>query len=219
MKLAIMQPYFFPYIGYFQLMNTVDEFVIYDKIKFTKKGWINRNKILINNQGEYITLPLRKGSDFSPVNERYLADTWPQDRKKMLNKINEAYRKSPFFNEVYPLLEECLNYPDDNLFNVLFHSLDQVKNYLKITTPFIISSTIPFDEELKAEKMVIQICKERKTNIYINPIGGLDLYDPCNFKDENIDLFFLKTDEIVYKQFDEFVPSLSIIDVMMFNSC
>ncbi len=219
MKLAIMQPYFFPYIGYFQLMNSVDEFVIYNNIKFTKKGWINRNKILVNGQSEYITLPLKKGSDFLPVDQRYLADTWPTDKRKLFNRINESYRKSPYFEIVYPLIESCLNFPDDNLFNLIYHSLVTIKNYLNINSHFVTSSSIPFNNNLKAEKLVIQICKSRKTDVYINPIGGVELYDKTNFKKEGIDLFFLKSNEFIYKQYDNsFVPWLSIIDVMMFNS-
>lgn len=219
MKLAIMQPYFFPYIGYFQLMNAVDEFVVYNDIKFTKKGWINRNKILVNNDGQYITLPLKKGSDFLPIDQRFLADNWSVEKRKLLNRINESYRKSPYFNEVYSLIENCLNFSDDNLFNFIYHSLTRIKNYLKINTPFVISSTIPLDGGLKAEKLVIQICKSRNTDIYINPIGGVELYDKYNFKKEGIDLFFLRSKQFTYQQYDnQFVPWLSIIDVMMFNS-
>jgi hypothetical protein len=96
-KIAIMQPYFFPYIGYFQLINAVEEFVIYDNIEFTKKGWINRNRILVNGADSYISLPLKKDSDFLHVKDRFLADTWDQDRKKMLNRITESYRKAPFY--------------------------------------------------------------------------------------------------------------------------
>lgn len=219
MKLAIMQPYFFPYIGYFQLMNAVDEFVIYNNIKFTKKGWINRNRILVNNQSQYITLPLRKGSDFLPIDQRFLAETWSVERRKLLNRVNESYRKSPYFNEIYSLVESCLNFSDDNLFNFIYHSLLTIKNYLNIKTRFIISSTIPRDNGLKAEKLVIQICKARNTDTYINPIGGIELYNELNFKKEGIDLFFLKSKELSYPQYDnEFVSWLSIIDVMMFNS-
>ena len=85
MKLAIMQPYIFPYIGYFQLINAVDKFVIYDNIQFTKKGWINRNMILVNGKDEYITLPLKKDSDFLNVDERVLSDTFKQEKKKIIN--------------------------------------------------------------------------------------------------------------------------------------
>ena len=103
-----MQPYFFPYIGYFQLMNAVDEFVVYDNIEFTKKGWINRNRILVNGKDFYITLPIKHDSDYLYIIDRLLADTWPIERKKMLNRIIESYRKAPNFNVVFSVIEKVL---------------------------------------------------------------------------------------------------------------
>ncbi|MDO9185604.1 MAG: WbqC family protein [Bacteroidia bacterium] len=219
MKLAIMQPYLFPYIGYFQLMNAVDEFVIYDNIEFTKKGWINRNRILVNGKDAFITLPLKKDSDYLDVKERYLAEIWPTERKKMLNRIIESYRKSPYFNTVYPKFENCFLFEEMNLFKFIFNSINVIKEYLGISTSLIISSTIPIDHQLKAENKVVVICKTRNADSYINPIGGTELYNKDDFKKEGINLFFLKTSDIKYNQFNnDFVPFLSIIDVMMFNS-
>jgi hypothetical protein len=108
MKIGIMQPYFFPYIGYFQLINYVDEFVIYDNIKYTKKGWINRNRILVNGKDVYISLPLKKDKDSLNVDERFLSDIWIMERKKMLNRIKESYKKAPNFHQVFPIIEECV---------------------------------------------------------------------------------------------------------------
>lgn len=219
MKLAIMQPYFFPYIGYFQLMNAVDEFIIYDNIKFTKKGWINRNRILVNEKDLYITIPLKKDSDYLNINERYLADSWFLERKNMMNKINGSYKKSPNFNVVYPIIEKCILFEGKNLFKFVFNSLTRIKEYLEIPVSLIVSSTIPIDHTLKAEKKVISICKARKTSMYINPVGGIELYNKNTFKKEGIELRFLKTNEVIYNQFNnDFVPFLSILDVMMFNS-
>lgn len=219
MKLAVMQPYLFPYIGYFQLMNAVDEFVIYDNIEFTKKGWINRNRILVNGKDEYLTIPLKKDSDYLDVKDRYLAEIWQIERKKMLNRIMESYRKSLHFNNVYPIVEKCLLFEETNLFEFVLNSINIIKEYLGICTPLIISSTISINHQLKSEKKVIEICKTRKADIYINPIGGTELYNINDFKKEGIDMYFLKSDEIRYKQFNnDFVPFLSIIDVMMFNS-
>ena len=93
MRIAIMQPYLFPYIGYFQLMNAVDEFVIYDNIEFTKKGWINRNRILVNGRDSFITVPLKKDSDYLDVRDRYLADSWPSERVTILYRIKQSYRR------------------------------------------------------------------------------------------------------------------------------
>lgn len=219
MKLAIMQPYFFPYIAYFQLINAVDEFVIYDNIEFSKKGWINRNRILVNGKDSYITLPLKKDSDYLDVRDRYLAEIWSFEKNKMLNRIIESYRKSPNFDFVYPIIENCIMFEEYNLFKFVLNSLNLIREYLEIRTSFLIASTISIDHELKAEEKVIEICKARKANMYLNPIGGIQLYRKDDFKDEGIDLHFLKTNDIRYKQFNnDFVPSLSIIDVMMFNS-
>lgn len=219
MKVAIMQPYFFPYIGYFQMMNAVDEFVVYDNIEFTKKGWINRNRILVNNSDAYITLTVKKDSDYLNIVERSLADTWPDERKKMLNRISESYRKAPYFKDVFPLMESCILYNETNLFKFILNSLKLTKDYLDIKTKLIISSSINIDHSLKSEKKVIAICNALKCDNYINPIGGLELYDKSEFKSKGIELQFIKAQNVNYKQFNnEFIPWLSIIDVMMFNS-
>lgn len=219
MKLAIMQPYFFPYIGYFQLINAVDEFVIYDNIEFTKKGWINRNRILVNHKDDYISLPIKKGSDFLHVNQRFLADIWEIERKKMLNRISESYRKAPYFKDIYIVLEECIMYEDRNIFKFILHSVKTIMQFLNIDTKLVISSSISIDHQLRSDEKVMAICKERGADIYINPIGGLELYDKANFKKNNLKLQFQKSNNISYNQFDnDFIPWLSIIDVMMFNS-
>jgi hypothetical protein len=219
MTLAIMQPYFFPYIGYFQLINAVDEFIIYDEIEFTKKGWINRNRILVNGKDEYITLPIKKASDFLSVNDRYLADTWEIDQIKILNKIKESYRKTNNFKEVFPLIENCIRLNNKSLFEFILNTIKTINKYLEIKTPIIKVSELSINKSLKAENKVIEICKIRKADKYINPIGGIHLYNKTHFFANNIELQFLKSDEIKYSQFQNiFVPCLSIIDVMMFNS-
>ena len=219
MTLAIMQPYLFPYIGYFQLMNAVDEFVVYDNIQYTKKGWINRNRILVNGKDAYITFPLKKDSDYLDIKDRYLADDWVLERKKILNRISESYRKAASFEFVYPVIEKIILFEETNLFKFILNSLTVLKEYLSIKTLFPISSEIPINHELKAEKKVIAICKAKNADVYINPIGGMDMYSKDEFKKEGIDLRFLKATDVTYKQFNnDFVPFLSIIDVMMFNT-
>jgi hypothetical protein len=218
MKVAIMQPYFLPYIGYFQLMNAVDEFIVYDNIKFTKKGWINRNRILVNGKDSFITLPLKRDSDFLDVKDRRLADSWEEDRKKLINRITGSYGKAPGFNEVFEMLEQCILFNSNNLFEFILNSLESVKFYLDIKTPLIPSSAIAIDHDLKAQDKVIEICKTRKATGYLNPIGGLELYSREEFKKEGIDLGFVKSRDIIYNQFgNKFIPWLSIVDVMMFN--
>lgn len=219
MKLAIMQPYFFPYIGYFQLINAADKFVVYDNIQFTKKGWINRNRILVNGAAEYISLPLSKGSDYLNIDQRKLAGTFKTERIKLLRRINESYRKAPQFDTIYPLIESVINAEEENLFGFIYQSLQAVCQFLDIKTEFIISSTLPIDHQLRSQDKVIAICDALGANQYINTIGGKELYSKEIFQQYNIELNFIQSGTVEYPQFtNEFVPWLSIIDVMMFNS-
>jgi len=219
MTVAVMQPYFLPYVGYFQLIQAVDTFVVYDNIQYTKKGWINRNRILVGGKDEYLTLPLKKTSDFLHVNQRELADSWSDEKIKMLRKIKEVYRNSPQFNVVFPLIESILNFDKKNLFDFIYNSIISVSVFLNIKTNFVISSTVKIDHEFKGEEKVIALCKKLNAKNYINPIGGVELYNTLNFLNEGIKLQFIRTDNITYKQQNNiFVPSLSIIDVLMYNS-
>ena len=218
MKVAIMQPYIFPYIGYFQLINAVDEFIVYDNIQFTKKGWINRNRILVNGSDSIFTLPLKKSSTFITIKDKFLADTWEYDRNKLLNRIHESYHKAPNFKETFEIVEKCLWFDDRNLFNFTLHSIETLMHSLEIDTKVRVSSTIFIDNQLKGEEKVIAICKECFADVYINPTGGISLYDKERFNANNIDLKFQKSNIIIYPQFDnEFVTWLSILDVLMFN--
>lgn len=214
-----MQPYFLPYIGYFQLIAAVDTFVVYDNIQFSKKGWFHRNRMLQNGKDEYFSLPLKKDSDFLDVRDRTLSDTWPAEREKLLRKIKENYRKAPFFSETYPWLEEIFQYEDRSLFGFLFHSLQSACARLEISTPLVISSELPIDHALKSQDKVLALVKAAGGNTYLNPIGGWDLYDPESFTQEGVTLEFHKAKPFSYPQGKgEFIPWLSILDVLMFNS-
>jgi hypothetical protein len=218
MKIAIMQPYFMPYIGYFQLINAVDVFVLYDNIEYTKKGWINRNRILVNGNADYISLPIKKDSDYLNVNNRFLSETWSKDKIKLLNKIKESYRKAPFYDSIIPLIEESLNYSNQNLFYFLKNSIHSICNFLDISTLIVESSSLEYDNNLRSQDKVLTICNSINATTYINPEGGHALYSKNAFSENNIDLFFLKTKDFNYLQYrNEFVPFLSIIDVLMFN--
>lgn len=215
-----MQPYFFPYIGYWQLMSVVDEFVVYDNIQYTKKGWINRNRYLRNGKAETFSLPLKKDSSLLNVNERYLSDTFDQEARKLLRQIEGAYKKAPKFQEGYELFEHCLSYQDKNLFNFIYHSIEQIKDYLGIKTKIIISSQVDCDHSLQAQDRVKSICKARDVARYINPIGGLALYSKDDFLKSGFELLFHQSKLINYPQGGtEFEPWLSILDVIMFNDC
>ena len=218
-NIAIMQPYFMPYIGYFQLIKSVDEFIIYDNIQYTKKGWINRNRILVNGKDQIITLPIKKDSDYLNVAERELSESWGKDKNKMINIIKSSYSKSPYFKESSELIFECLNNSEKNLFKFIYDSIIMINEYLGIKTSIIISSSIDANHTLKSQDKVLSLCKAQNADVYINSIGGVELYDKTIFKENGIDLKFIKSNPIQYKQFNnEFMTWLSIIDVLMFNS-
>lgn len=219
MKVAIMQPYFFPYIGYWQLINAVDTFVIYDNIQFSKKGWFHRNNILMNCKKTMFTIPLKKDTDYLDVIDRYLSDDSEKHINKIVAQIKNNYRKTPYYNDIFPLIETVFLYQEKNLFSYIFHSIKIICDYLDIDTNIVKSSTIDIDHNLRSQNKVIAINKSLHSTTYINPIGGTELYNKESFKKENIELQFLESEVPMYKQFnDEFLPYLSIIDVMMFNS-
>jgi len=212
-----MQPYFFPYIGYYQLIDAVDRFIVYDEIKYTKKGWINRNRILLNGRDALFSLPLKHASDALDICDRELAADF--DPVDLLNKISGAYRRAPYFVEAFPLVEEVVRWRDPNLFRFLHHSIIATCRHLGIATRITVSSEIPVDPSLNRQDRVLAICGAVGASEYINPIGGVELYSKDEFRRRGIALEFLRSMPLEYPQFGGvFVPSLSIIDALMFNS-
>lgn len=219
MTLAIMQPYFFPYIGYWQLINAVDTFIIYDNIQFSKKGWFHRNNILLNGKKTLFSIPLKKDSDSLDVVDRFISDGADKEISKIIRQIEIGYKKAPYFKDVFPLIKEIFQNDEKNLFKYIYNSVIKICNCLEIDTKITLSSTIDIDHSLKSQDKVIALNKALHTTKYINPIGGRELYDFDEFKKENIELQFLESEVPEYRQFgDGFIPYLSILDVMMFNS-
>jgi hypothetical protein len=217
MRLAIMQPYFFPYIGYFQLIAAVDRFVLYDNVKYTKKGWINRNRYLLEGRDVVFSVPLKSDSDFREVRERQVAEDF--DRRGLLERIRQAYRKAPCFEPAFAVLEKAVSNPERNLFGFVRQSLADVCAYLGVATPIVPSSEIPIDHSLRGEQKVVAICRQAGASVYVNAIGGRELYRAAAFSAHGIELRFLKSRAIEYPQLGAaFVPWLSILDVLMFNS-
>lgn len=217
-KIAVMQPYFFPYLGYFQLIETVDKFIFYDDVQYIKGGWINRNKILINNKAKYITIPCRKASPNKLINEIDHALN-EKLRGKLIKKIKFSYQNAPFFDSVFPLFKRVIHYENEIIAGLAIESIKQCCDYLNLDISFRTSSGRYDNEGLDAADRLIDICKQEDLTNYVNAAGGKKLYDKSYFSDKGINLLFLEPQEIHYQQFgDEFVPWLSILDVMMFNS-
>lgn len=218
MIIGIMQPYFMPYIGYWQLMNAVNKYVIYDDVNFIKGGWINRNRILLNGEAKFFNVQLKGASSNKLINQIGVT----QD-KEVINKnlriLEAAYKKAPYFDETFPMLKTILLYETESLADYIMHSFEEIKKYLLIDTEFILSSELKKNNNLKGQEKILHICELLGAKKYYNAFGGQELYSFYAFKSRNIELNFLKTNFIEYKQFEnEFIPNLSLIDVMMFNS-
>ena len=215
MKVGIMQPYFMPYIAYYQIIKSVDVYVVYDDVNYIKKGWINRNNLIINSEKKLFSISLSGASQNKLINEIEIVD----DFSKFLKTIEANYKKAPFFSTTFELIYSIINYEERNLSQFLFNSIKKTLTYLNVNTELLMSSDIVKNNNLKGEEKIIAICKALNANIYTNPIGGEALYSRSNFQIHNIDLLFLKTELVKYKQFNnQFIPFLSIIDTMMFNT-
>ena len=218
MKIGIMQPYFFPYIGYFQLINMVDKYVVFDTAYFANNKWGFRNRILINGAPGFFRVSTLKASQNKRFNEIIVSGDI-EAKKKNIHALECAYKKAPHFPEVMPVLEQFLLADYDNLseYNVASNSL--ICDFLGIKTENLLFSELGCDKDLKRQYRIFDVCRVLGGNEYINAIGGTELYDFEEFRENGIELAFLKPDDIMYPQFGgEFVPNLSIIDVMMFNS-
>ncbi|MBQ9205351.1 MAG: WbqC family protein [Treponema sp.] len=214
MKLGIMQPYFLPYLGYWQLMNAVDTYIIYDDVTYIKGGWINRNNFLVQGKAKLFTFSLENAGSYKLINEIAIKDDFSNFRK--LLQFN--YAKAPFYKECCELAEKIISYDKGNLGKFLYNSIQVVADYLDFKTKILLSSEIEKDNQLKGKDKVIHICKLFGATEYYNAIGGQGLYDKKEFADNGIKLSFLKTNITPYKQLkNEFVPGLSIMDILMFN--
>jgi hypothetical protein len=213
MKLAIMQPYLFPYLGYFQLIRAVDAFVVYDDVNYIKGGWINRNYILANGDKQLITLPLQGASPNKLINQVEVSG-----KHKILQSLHQNYCKAPHFNAVYSILEDILTQTEKNLAHFIAYQLRCICGYLGLNPQWIISSALEKDNGLRGQDKVLSICTVLGATHYINVPGGKALYDHESFAARGLKLSFIQPRVVSYHQFrKEFVPHLSIIDVMMFN--
>ena len=229
MTLAIMQPYFLPYIGYMQLLNAVDTFVFYDDVAFINRGWVNRNRLLANGRELLFTIPLKDASQNRLINEIALSDE-PKWRDKLLRTIEQSYRKAPQFAEVMPMTERMIRFQspdrsdvsrsDVSVADYCFHSFSELTAYLGITTRLVASSSIYENSHLKAQERILDICRQEGAERYINPIGGMELYKPEPFAQLGCELRFIQPNLVAYPQLGtaNFVPWLSILDILMNNT-
>ncbi len=220
MKIALMQPYFLPYIGYFQLINAVDKFIFCNDLGFIKQGWINRNNILLEGKKHRFCLPIKHVSSFTSIKETKISEQPNDWQNKLSKKIWLAYHKAPFFDAVYPWIDEILKgAPNHSISDVAIISIEHTFQYLNLEKNLSQSIGLYDNEELKLAKRVIDICQQEGADTYINAIGGQNLFCKNDFKKHNIDLCFIKPILKTYEQNSpEFVAGLSILDVLMYNT-
>ena len=217
MKIGIMQPYFMPYIGYFQLIKAVDKYVIYNDVNYIKRGWVARNNILIDKKKQLFSINLRNASQNKQFTDIQIID----DFTKLTKTLELNYTKAPYFKPTIELLKYIFSFSEKRLDLFLANSIQRIISYLHIDTELILSSDIRKDNMLKGQDKILSICQILKADTYYNAIGGKELYNQKEFADNGISLYFLKTNEgLSYSQFPrmQFIPNLSIIDVLMFNS-
>lgn len=221
MKIAVIQPYIFPFIGYFQLIKAVDKFVFYDDVNYIKSGWINRNKILVSGKDLLFTIPIRSISQNRMINKTEISsrqfEIW---NKKFLKSLINSYAKAPHYDEVMSIIQIVFNEEQNNISSLAINSVRKACEYLHIGTKFELSSDNYSDTQgMGKTGRLIDICKKNNSTEYLNPIGGREIYKKKEFAEKGIDLKFLVSSQIEYNQSENvFIPNLSIIDVMMFNS-
>ena len=215
--IAIMQPYFLPYIGYFQLLAAVDKFVLLDDVNYINRGWVNRNRLLLNGLAYTFTVPLCGASQNKLICDIELVSElkW---RDKLTRTIQQAYCQAPCYARVSALIGCLVNYPSVRLDEFLLNSIRQIVNYLSLDVEIVSTSRVYQNKHMKGKDRILDICRQERADVYINAIGGETLYDPGSFLKQGIQLKFLRPRLVSYPQGKgEHIPWLSILDVLMFN--
>jgi WbqC-like protein family len=210
--IAVMQPYLFPYLGYYQLVHHVSEFIFFDDVNFIKKGYIHRNAVLLDGEARLFSLPVDHASQNRLIMEHVFLDR----SGEVENLIAQAYRTAPNFSRVFPLMCDVLRQPDRSVVNVTARSITAVFDYLGLKKRFSFSSRVPKSPSARGQQKIIEICLAKAANRYTNAIGGKPLYEPAQFDRHGIVLEFIRMHPVTYRQAAKtFVPNLSIIDVLM----
>lgn len=217
MKLAVMQPYLFPYLGYFQLVDAVDRFVFYDDVSYIKGGWVNRNRLFLSGNVGWLTLPVLGASPNRKINEIQVQSDarW---RYKLLASVRQSYGKAPYFEQAYALLAGIVLSGETSLSVLARESVISVASYLGLGTEFAVSAQRYGNEDLRGSDRVLDICRQEGATEYYNLPGGVALYSADEFSAAGVKLRFVQPKVINYNQLEEpFKPFLSMLDVLMFN--
>lgn len=212
---AAMQPYFFPYLGYYQLAQAADDFVFLGEANYIVRGYINRNHILLNGAPHRFTLPIVNASQNRSIQDHQYVDSY----SPFFALLTQAYKKAPFFDAVIPIVEKCLRNGLNNVAETNSLSIKEVFAYLGMTKRWHDSASIIPKGSLRGQSWIQEICSRLSASRYVNAPGGKDLYDTESFAGKQIELLFLEPVLPPYEQHTGFfVSHLSMIDVLMWNS-
>lgn len=225
MKLAVMQPYLFPYLGYWQLIANTDKFIFFDVVQYNKRSWMNRNRVLHfddKKEFQYITVPVKKHEKGTLIKDILINDG-EDYRSKILGNLTVYKRRSaPYYQEVLDLVDRVLKSSEHSLLGLSIFSVHEVFKYLGLSFEYDIASRIDFDRGVieGPGDWALSICKSLSAGSYVNPPGGYDIFDEGKYKGNGVDLSFIRPRLTEYFQGngERFLPGLSIIDVLMFNS-
>ena len=221
MKVVIMQPYLFPYFGYFSLLKNCDKFVFYDDVNFINKGWINRNNLLINKKACLFTVPLSKASQNKYINEIKLFQ-FTEFKRNFYSLLKSTYSKAPFFQETIGYINNVFDCETDHISDLAIRSIKIISEILGLKKKFFISSVLsPNSKVLSRSDRLIELTSILSGDEYINSLGGAHLYSESYFAKHSIKLTFHEPKIFPYKQFNspnQFIPNLSIIDLLMNKS-
>ena len=220
MKLAIMQPYLFPYLGYWQLIHEADKFILFDDAQYMRHGWVNRNRILKPRDGwQYIIIPLEKHGAKEKISN-VMVQSGGNWKRQIIAQLQHYKKRARYFNETITFLNLIFSHlGEDSIANINASLIKQTCEYLNINKEILLSSRQNFDYTgvTDAGEWALRMSEQIGATEYINPVGGMGLFDKKKFNESNIGLSFLRTKEIAYSQRAEFEPALSIIDILMFN--
>jgi hypothetical protein len=214
MRIALMQPYFVPYLGYFQLMGSVDLFVLHDDVEYSKGGWINRNRILLEGEPRFLTVPLQRSSDYALISERRISESY--DGKKVMRLLDAAYCQAPHWKDLRTSILDIVHASTRSLLEFNTAGLGCVRDLLGLTTPVVLASDILPDATSSGQRKVIEVCRALGATEYVNAQGGMGLYSADEFLQSGIRLGFLRSRLSPYSQGvgKQFVPALSVLDAL-----
>lgn len=221
MNLALMQPYFFPYVGYFDLICNCNRFVVFDEAQYIKQGWINRNRVLHPGEGwQYVTVPVQKHRSSTRIGQVSIVpdDSW---KSKLKARLTHLKSHAPHYAETMDLLDDCLDSDERSIskFNVAI--IEKICRFLGIefNCSYISELGLDLGSGLGPGDWALQLARRLKARNYVNLPGGEDLFDAAAFQKSDIGLCIRKIEPFVYSTGKYvFQENLSIIDVLMWNS-